>query len=278
MVRKKTTKKKRPTKKRRIKRKKTLREYILGRWIKIMGEKHNFFIDTNILVDYILLNDILKEKDKKEFPLYDKLKPSLDLINFLLKNKKKVRWCTSFINLCEMPTVLIRHIVMDMMYIQRIPFDYFEKYYSEFIKQKNFQEQVNKIINKYYSFLKNKNNEVWFIHNCSIYKEKDFKEIDKLRLLFKLPLDDGLIFFLAKKEKGFFVTNDSHHFNDKLKKAYSKEIKIVSPKRALERVKELIKKYWILSYNKTEHERNNLFSSVKVLVFFVLLVINQSIL
>jgi len=137
-----------------------------------------------------------------------------------------------------MPTVLIKHIVMDRMYIKRIPFDYFDSYYSKFIKQKDFQEQVNEIISKYYLFLKN--NSIWFIHNFSIQKEEDFKEVDKLRLSFNLPLNDCLIFFIAKLEGEFFVTNDHHHFNKKLNNKYKEIIKIISPRRALEEANKLV--------------------------------------
>ena len=198
--------------------------------------KPNFFIDTNILVDYILLKDILKEEDKEHFPLYDKLKPSLNLINFLFENKEKIRWCTSFFNLCEMSSVLIKHIVLNRMYVKRIPFDYFDKYYSNFIRQQNFRKQIEEIITKYYGFIK----KIWFIHTVTISNLDDFSKIDRLRLVFKLPLNDALIFFTAKKEGGYFVTNDKHHFTEKLKGEYNTQIKIVSPKKALEEANKLI--------------------------------------
>ncbi len=201
------------------------------------SSKPNFFIDTNILVDYILLNDILKEEDKEHFPLYDKLKPSLDLLNLFFKNQKEIRWCTSFFNLGEMPSVLIRHIILDRMYIKRIPFDYFEKYYSSFIKQKNFRKELNEILIKYARFTK----KLWFIHTITISGLEDFSKIDRLRLIFRLPLNDAFIFFTAKKEGGYFVTNDKHHFNNpKLKKEYETQIKIISPTQAIKEAKKLI--------------------------------------
>lgn len=58
----------------------------------MIGTKPNFFLDTNVLVDYILLNDILKEEDKEHFPLYDKLKPSLDLLNLFFDNMEEIKW------------------------------------------------------------------------------------------------------------------------------------------------------------------------------------------
>jgi len=199
--------------------------------------KVNFFIDTNVLVDYILLNDILKEEDKEHFPLYDKLKPSLDLLNLFFKNKKKLRWCTSFINLCEMPVVLIRHIVLDRMYVKRIPFDYFDKYYSNFIKQENFRTQIAKIITKYFGFVR----KLWYIHTITISNHDDLAKVGRLRFGFKMPLDDALIFFIAKKEGGYFVTNDRHHFsNPKLKKEYENQIKIISPTQAIKEAKKII--------------------------------------
>lgn len=199
--------------------------------------KPNFFIDTNVLIDYILLNDILKEEDREHFPLYDKLKPGLDLLNLFFQNKDKIRWCTSFFNLCEMPSVLIKHIVLDRMYIKRIPFDYFEKYYSNFIKQKNFQKELSEILIKYAHFMK----KLWFIHTITISGLGDFSKIDRLRLIFRLPLNDAFIFFTAKKEGGYFVTNDKHHFNNpKLKKEYENQIKIISPIQAIKEAKKII--------------------------------------
>ena len=203
-----------------------------------MSEKvsKNFFIDTNILVDYILLKEILKEEDKPNFPIYDSLEPSLKLIDFLINNKK-IRWCTSFVNLCEMPSALIKDIVLSRMYIKRIPFQYFDKYYSNFIKQKNFKKQVENIVNKYYKFLTD--NKIWFIDSMNITKKEDFQKIDDLKIDFRLPLGDSLIFFIAKKEGGFFVTSDMHHFKDVGKK-YANEIEVISPKQALEKAKKLI--------------------------------------
>ena len=77
-----------------------------------------------------------------------------------------------------------------------------------------------------------------------ISEKKEFEEIDQLRIDSHLPFADSLIFFIAKKEGGFFVTSDSHHFlsNKPLKEKYESEIKIVSPNKALRIMNEYLKK------------------------------------
>jgi len=202
-------------------------------------EKRNFFIDTNILVDYILLNDILKPEDRKSFPIYDTFEPSLKLINLLFENKNKIRWNTSFINLFEIPPVLMKRIVMDKMFLKGVSFDYFEKYYSKFLKEKDFQEEVEKIMEKYYSFLK-KDGGLWYVNIFSIKREVNFKEMDKLRLKYRLSLGDSLIFFMAKLCKGYFVTRDGDFKQNNLPKDYKNDINIISPRQALQKAKKLL--------------------------------------
>ena len=128
------------------------------------------------------------------------------------------------------------------MYLKNIPFNYFEIYLSRFLKQKRFGKEINEVTNNYYDFLLK--NKIWFIHKLSIEKEKEFRELDRMKINFKIPTIDSLIFFMAKSEKGYFVTNDHHHFlwNKELKKEYKREIKIISPQKALEIMKTLIKK------------------------------------
>lgn len=205
----------------------------------MVKEKPNFFIDTNVLVDYILLKEIINEVKSENFPLFDSVKPSFDLIDYYLKNKEKIRSCTSFFNLCEMPLVLIRDLVLGRMVIKRIPLQYHSEYLSKFLKQKNFRQQVEGTIDKYYKFLQ-KNN-IWYIKGIEMPNITDFKEVDKLRLEFKVPLIDSLIFLTAKAVRGYFVTTDNHHFNSKVKKAFKHEIEIISPKEALRKMKEIAK-------------------------------------
>ena len=196
-----------------------------------MKESPNFFIETNILVDYILLKEFIVDAERKKFPTYEKIKPSLDLIKTL--QKKKTRWCTSFVNLCEMPMVLIKAIIMNKMYMDLIPFNYYQQYYSNFIRKKGFKKEIEEIIEDYYSTLSSDG--WWFIHKLEMSTIDDLKEMDELRISFDLPIADALIFFIAKKEGGYFVTRD-HHFlnNKKLKKCYDEKIKIISPKEAIE--------------------------------------------
>src|SRR3989344_94083 len=203
------------------------------------SKKQNFFVDTNVFIYYILLKNVLKEiKDLQ--PLYDKLKPSLDFLELYSKNQKEVELRTSFMNFCEMPTLLVENLVMGRMYLKQIPFNYLEEYKRDFLKNTSFKEEVNKVIDEYYEFLKKQN--LWFVNGITISELPQFKEIDKLRLEFHLPLSDALIFAIAKDDNLYFVTNDEHHFlgNKSLKRAYGKDISIISPKKAIEIVLEII--------------------------------------
>ena len=109
------------------------------------SKKQNFFVDTNVFIYYILLKNVLKEiKDLQ--PLYDKLKPSLDFLELYSKNQKEVELRTSFMNFCEMPTLLVENLVMGRMYLKQIPFNYLEEYKRDFLKNTSFKEEVNKVI------------------------------------------------------------------------------------------------------------------------------------
>jgi len=204
----------------------------------VPSKKPGFFVDTNVFIYYILLKNVLKEiKDLQ--PLYDKLKPSLDFLELYFENKEKVNLRTSFINFCEMPTLLVENLVMGRMYLKQIPFNYLGEYKKDFLKNPGFKEEVNRVIDEYYDFLKRQN--IWFIYGITVSELYQFKEIDKLRLEFHLPLSGALIFAMAKDENLYFVTNDEHHFlgNKALKRAYGKNISIISPKRAIEIIKSI---------------------------------------
>ena len=54
--------------------------------MKPLGE--HFFVDTNVIANYILIKKILKKSDRKKFLLYDKLKPSIDLIGNYFEKKR----------------------------------------------------------------------------------------------------------------------------------------------------------------------------------------------
>src|SRR3989344_4260142 len=149
------------------------------------SKKQNFFVDTNVFIYYILLKNVLKEiKDLQ--PLYDKLKPSLDFLELYSKNQKEVELRTSFMNFCEMPTLLVENLVMGRMYLKQIPFNYLEEYKRDFLKNTSFKEEVNKVIDEYYEFLKKQN--LWFVNGITISELPQFKEIDKLRLEFHFPM------------------------------------------------------------------------------------------
>ena len=160
----------------------------------------------------------------------------------IILKKKEFKLNTSFLNLCEMSRVLIEDIVMRRMYLEGIPFGYYNDYLSKFLKEKNFKKELDKIINKYYLHIVK--NELWIIHTLKMIEIKDFKEIDKLRIDFNLPFADALIFFTATKQGGYFVTTDSHHFldNKKLKDEYKSKIQIISPTKANEILKNPFRK------------------------------------
>lgn len=156
----------------------------------------------------------------------------VDLLDFYFKNYKDIRLCTSFLNLIEIPNTLIESGIRNKMYLDGTPFQYYDEFRRRIIKNKNYQDEIKKTIDNYYRFFKK--NKIWFIKKLGLFKEKDFREIDRLTIYFNIPIQDAIIFFLAKKEGGYFVTRDNKHFleNKELKKEYHKIIKIVSPNAA----------------------------------------------
>ncbi len=199
------------------------------------AKRPNFFVDTNILVDYLLSQEYSKNK-VKDSQFYDMFKPSIDFLSFYFKNEKNLRLCTSFFNLCELPNVLIDELVQKKMFRDRISFRYFTKYKGIFLKSKNYKEQVKETFDDYYAFLKEK--KIWFINDVSVSSESQLREIDELHVTHDLPFADTLIFYVAQMEGGFFVTTDRHFLDNKtLKKLYESKIEIVSPSAAIARMK-----------------------------------------
>lgn len=200
--------------------------------------KPNFFVDTNVFVDYLLASETIKELDNRD-ALYTKIKTCRDFFEAYFKNYLKIRLCTSFLNLNEIPNAFIEKLVKGRMYRQDLAFNYFEKYKKDFLRSPAYKKEVKAVLRRYYKFLKVK--KIWFIYGLLIKKSKHLKEIDWLQIEFNLKLADALIFFIAQKEGGFFVTQDSDFLNNKqLKEKYKSRIQIISPAAALQKFNEIL--------------------------------------
>ena len=200
-------------------------------------KKKRLFVDTNVFVDYILGKEIIGKNNQKEIPFYSRLKQSINFLDNFFDNKGDVILSTTFLNICEMQSSLVEAGVKGRMFKKGISFNYYTEYLNKFLKQENYKKDIEKAVEKYHKlFIKHK---LWYTYKIGFKSQEDFEEIDKLKIKFRLPTLDALIFFMAKKDGDFFVTNDHHHFlkNKKLKEEYKRQIKILSPSKALEILK-----------------------------------------
>ncbi len=193
----------------------------------------NFFIDTNVFINWILIESLKRKKDVKEaIPFYKKIVSSHI---FLEKLNDKNNFYTSPICLAEIPQAIIRFAVKRKMYVENIPFNYFEKYRKNFSKkEKNVVYEHTDLLFK--NFIDNK--KIKILHVKSFYKN-EFSFLDYLQVEVGLSQLDSLILLdsVLLKEV-FFVTTDRDFFdNKKVLERKIKGLKIITPETAIRLLK-----------------------------------------
>ncbi len=195
----------------------------------------NFFIDTNVFVDWILINEVknrlrVSEKNLKTIlPFYDKIESSflfLEKISFTNEHK----FFTSFFCIFELSKAIIRHAVKRRMYEENVSFNYFSKYEKIFIKKE--KNLIYVILDLFYKkFLESKK---IVLLNKKYYSKKHILAIDFFQVELLLSYQDSIILLDSLNLKKYvFVTSDSDFLSKK--KLLEKELNVIilHPKDAL---------------------------------------------
>ncbi len=193
------------------------------------------FIDTNVLVGYLLILGIMKtkltEKRKKQIGKhYKKFKLSYDFICKVKENKdKKYKFVTSHLSISEIYLALYDEAICKKMWDDGIPL-------SAWVKKK---DNFKKLVKEYeIDELKKKVKTLRNMKNLErIGNKYNFDLIARLIMKYNLMTQDSILFSTAlKRDCSFFVTRDEKDFtsNNKLKEKF-KKIELLSPEDALEK-------------------------------------------
>ncbi len=199
----------------------------------------NFFIDTNVFVDWILVNEVknrmkIENKNLKTIiPFYDKIEPSFVFLEKIFRIKKHSFYTSPFC-IFELSRAIIRHAVKRRMYEENVSFNYFSKYEKFFVKKE--KNLIYAILDLFYKkFLQSKN---ILLINKKSYTKKHFLAMDFFQVELSLSYQDSLILLDSLNLKEYvFITSDSDFLNKKNILEKELNIVILHPKEALKILK-----------------------------------------
>jgi predicted nucleic acid-binding protein len=186
------------------------------------------FLDTNLLVDYLILSNI-KGRRKKE--LKERYKNSFDLVKRIIKNKNK-RFCfiTSSLSRAEIYRCLLNEYLCDLMYKKGIPVNCWE---HEKWKEKLDEDSIKIIMETIESFtdkyicseigeLKSKK----ILSVLDTYNPKVFTD---LIMRFKQKTHDSIIISTAIENKCKYLVTRDNRLRKELKEKGYKKINLINP-------------------------------------------------
>jgi len=195
-----------------------------------MEEKVRIFLDTNLLVDYLILSN-LRGRRKKE--LKDRYKNSFTLIKKVIKRKnKKYYFSTSSLSRAEIYHSLLNEYRCDKMYRKGIPVNCWE---HEKTKEKLTEEEILDIINSIEKFT------IKYIYTEGDKKKNIFSALDiyKIKIFIDLVMKynvkthDAIIISTAIENRcKYLITRDNRLKTELKDKKYTK-IELISPEQAI---------------------------------------------
>lgn len=189
-----------------------------------------FFIDTNILVHYLILSKANQRKSKKTlWREFKKIKPSYDFVKKALENKnKKIKFITSPLAFSEIFYAIYDEYICRRLFLDGTPFSSWVRVRYKYKLEPKDVDELYKDIRNLKKTFQNK-----IDIDDDIY---DFKFIQKLVLKYGLRTHDAVLFSTARNTNcSFFVTKDSDFLNNKELKKY-KKLKIISPEEAIQKL------------------------------------------
>ncbi len=203
----------------------------------------NFFLDTNVFIDWALLKHVFKSHPNdidKYLPFHKKIRSSWELLELIKKHNIKNTFFTSPFSIAEFSQAIIRQAVMRALFVENIPFNFFEKYKKEILNKTNTKKGIYRLLDEIYiSFIKSN---LVTIKTSNLLNDTVLASLDYLQIDCGLSTPDAIIFLDAVINKAeYFVTSDRDFFDNKKKLKNFKNLKIIKPKEALELVKKQFK-------------------------------------
>jgi len=198
-----------------------------------MTTKINLFLDTNLLVDYLILSNI-KGRRKKE--LKDRYKISFQLVKNIIKNKnKRLSFITSSLSRAEIYRCLLNEYLCDLMYKKGVPVSCWE---HEKWKEKIGEDSIKEIMktielftDKYICFEGEEIKDKKILSVLDTYKPDIFIE---LIMKYKQKTHDSIILATAIEKKCKYIITRDNRLKNELKNKEYKKITLISPEKAIE--------------------------------------------
>ena len=183
----------------------------------------SFFIDTNIIVDWIFLNQNIENDILKKY------RASVEFLD-KITNLKRYTVITSSINIIELPNAISNNFVIHKMIEENLPF-YLYSSFRRTLRQE-FSKDITKLSNNFVNqFIGAKLIELFELRlNINI-----IEDINQYQLKYKLSMPDAFILrTVFESECKYLVTRD-YDFKEK-RESIKRDlnIEIISPEDALE--------------------------------------------